>query len=85
MTPIRYKARPTYRVSEVVSRDGRKAREILVALEPAAILLRLKGCRTTLRLPLSVAFLKAAQLEADRVRAEKKTNRKTPVRRGRTS
>lgn len=76
MTRIRYHAPPRWRESEVVYRDGGRARTVTVALEPAALLLRLKGTRRALRLPLSAAYLQAAMIEARAVRAAKALKRK---------
>lgn len=74
MTRIRFKPRPTWWESGHV--DGASGRVVLVAVEPSSLLLRLKGTRQVLRLPFGVAFIRAAWLEAARIRMEKMNARK---------
>ena len=74
MTPIRYSNPPRWRQSEVLIRD-RGTRLLTVALEPSALLLRLKGTRQVLRYPLSLAYDRAAWLETDRLRRERQASR----------
>lgn len=76
MTRITYSAAPRWRETEVVTRDAGRTRPLIVALEPTALLVRLKGTRMTLRMPYSTAFSQAAAMEARRRAAEKKINRK---------
>lgn len=61
MTPIKAKDNPVYHESRAAI-DGRA---ICVAETPGALLLRLKGTRQVLSIPWSVAYVKAAQIEAD--------------------
>lgn len=74
MTRIRYKPHPTWWESGHIDRGT--GRIVLVAVEPSSLLLRLKGTRQVLRLPLGVAFVRAAWLEAARLRMEKLNARK---------
>jgi hypothetical protein len=75
MTKLRYTHQPRWRESEVMVRDP-DARLLIVAFEPSALLLRRKGTRQVLRIPLTIAYDVAARLEADRLRAERKARRK---------
>ncbi len=67
MRSIQFKARPVWKKSDATY----TGRAVCVALEPSAILVRLFGTRTTLRLPIQVAFFQAAALEARRIKSEK--------------
>lgn len=80
MTKLRYSTKPRWRESEVVYRDARR-RLICIALEPSSILLRLKGTRTIVRLPISTAFQQAAWLEGQKRIADRK-QRRAAVKRG---
>lgn len=62
MTRIRYKSKPVWH--ETGQLDGITHRPYLVAESPAALLIRLKGTRTVLELPWSMAYLRAATLRA---------------------
>lgn len=75
MTPLR---KPVYRVTTTTRiRERGKLREIVVGLEPGDVVtVRLKGTRTTYTLPVSAVFYRAATLEADRIRAERRAKRK---------
>ena len=75
MTRLIYHSAPRWRETEVVIRD-RRVRPLVVAAQPSALMLRLKGTRGTLSIPYSPAYQLAARLEADRIRAEKKAARK---------
>lgn len=72
MTPIRFKARPTWRESS----HCYTGRAVLVALEPCAVLVRLKGKRAIYRVPIDHVFRIGATLEARRIMAEKKAKKK---------
>ena len=73
MTKVKFREKPLWKESSYyyANRD----RVLLVALEPQALVLRLKGTRTTLRMPYSAAYATAAMLEAQRLRAEKKSKK----------
>lgn len=72
MTPIRFKARPNWRESS----HCYTGRAVLVALEPCAVLVRLKGKRAIYRVPIDHVFRIGATLEARRIMAEKKEARR---------
>jgi len=79
LTPLRFNPTPRWRKSQAASRERGKTRPIVVAMEPASLLLRLKGTRAVLRLPIGTAYQMAAQLEANRlkrVRAEARKAKK---------
>lgn len=76
MTPIRYHPAPRWRESNSITREAGRIRVLALALEPEAILLRPKGTRQTLRLPIGIAYQLAARLEADRRRRERAEARK---------
>jgi hypothetical protein len=67
MTKIKYKIKPTWHEAQA----DYMGRALLVAQTPHNILLRRKGTRQTLTLPLSVAFLKAAQMTEQTIRINK--------------
>lgn len=75
MTRLTYQPSPRWRETEVIVRD-RRIRPLVVALQPAAVVIRLKGNRSTVSLPWSLAYQFACRLEADRRRAEKKAAKK---------
>lgn len=60
MTKCKLKIRPVWHETATVV-DGRA---LCVAERPSCILLRLKGTRTTLMLPWSTVFLRAAAMRA---------------------
>jgi len=72
MTKIKYRPKPIWRMSDAYH----SGRAICIGLEPTAIVLRLFGTKTTLRMPIESAFWQAAVLEARRIRAEKEKARK---------
>lgn len=72
MFKIQFKPKPVWRETE----HTRQGREILLALEPCAVLLRLKGTRTTYRVPVETLYTLGATLEARRIMAEKKQAKK---------
>lgn len=72
MTPIKYHDRPRWRESQHLA----QGRAVCVALEPTAVLIRLKGLRTVLRLPLGLAYVQASRLEAQRIVTERAERRK---------
>lgn len=74
MTKIKYRDKPVWHETGETFENS----SVLVAEEPDALLLRLKGTRQTLRLPWRQAYIKAAFLAADLNVAR----RKTQVRRG---
>lgn len=73
MTPIRFKSKPVWHETGII--DRMSGRAFAVAETPAALLVRLKGTRTVLELPWSVAYLRAAQLKAALLNLQK-INRK---------
>ncbi len=77
MGQIKFTESPQWHETGVVGDHGR---QILVALQPKCLLLRLKGLRATLELPFGVAYVRAAFLESDAQRAKKGTSH--TVRRG---
>jgi uncharacterized protein YqjF (DUF2071 family) len=76
MVELTYQAKPRWRKTETLTRDGGHVGVIVVALQPTALLLRIKGTRRVLSLPYSSAYTRAAILAADQVRTEKKLRRK---------
>lgn len=76
MTKIRFNPAPRWRESESSSRERGKIRHIAIATEPTALLFRLKGTRGVCRLPIATAYQMACQLEANRVRQERREARK---------
>jgi hypothetical protein len=68
--------KPVHRVTETLQRERGRLRNIVASLTREGLVMRLKGCRHALLLPYSVAFVKAATIEADRLRAERKALRK---------
>lgn len=78
MTSIKYTP-PRWRQTEVLTRDGTAQGPIVVALEPSALLLRIKGRRQVLRLPFTLAYTKAAQIAAAAARLEKLNAKKARV------
>jgi hypothetical protein len=63
-TKIKYSNKPNWKETEVELFSKGFKRILLVALEPNALLLRLKRTRDVLRLPLAIAHDKAANLAA---------------------
>lgn len=72
MTKLKFTNAPRWRETDVVVRDGR-TRTLAVALQPTALLLRLKGTRTVYTLPLQTAYLRAVHLAADAARESRKS------------
>lgn len=72
MNQIKFRARPLWRESA----HTYTGRAVLVALEPCAVLVRLKGCRAVYRVPVENVFKTGALLEARRIMIEKKQARK---------
>ena len=72
MNRIKFRPKPIWRETEHV----KQGREILLALEPCAVLVRLKGTRTTYRVPVETLYTLGATLEARRIMAEKKQAKK---------
>lgn len=64
------------RETSATVRDRGRVRPIVATLNGAGILLRLKGCRLTFLLPYDVAYWRAARLQAEQARAEKRAARK---------
>jgi hypothetical protein len=73
LTRIRYRSKPVWHETGLIDASGRP---YCVAETPASLLVRLKGTRQVLALPWSLAYLKAAWLEAARIRLEKINARK---------
>lgn len=65
---------PIWRESEA----GYTNRAIAIALEPLSVVVRLKGTRKQLRVPIAWVYLKACEMEAASVRVK----RKPKIRRG---
>lgn len=77
MTLLRFTPRPRWRETQAsVAFTAGRRRAVLVALQPAAMLLRLKGTRQVLSLPFGNAFLRAAFLAADEKRNAKRETRR---------
>lgn len=74
MTEIKFKAKPVWHETGLV--DSGTGRPFCVAESPTALLMRLKGTRQVLALPWGVAYIKAAWLEAARLRLVKINERK---------
>lgn len=74
MTRVKYRMRPVWHETGLI--DSQTGRPFCVAETPANLLVRLKGTRQVLTLPWSIAYLKAAWMEAARVRLEKINARK---------
>lgn len=72
MIKIKFRARPAWRESE----HTYTGRAVLVALEPCAVLVRLKGKRAVYRVPFEQVFRAGAMLEARRIMAEKRAAKK---------
>lgn len=72
MQSIRYRVKPLWKESS----NHFTGRVVLVALEPGAVLVRLKGKRMTYRIPIDYIFEIGALLEARRYKAEKEAARK---------
>jgi hypothetical protein len=72
MTPIRFKARARYRESAEIA----CGRAVCLALEPSAVLVRLKGMRTAYRVPVRELYVLGAKLEARRIMFEKQSRKK---------
>ena len=71
MTSIRYRAKPLWRESSM----HEKGRPILIAETPCNLLIRLKGLRQVMALPYGLLYTWASQVEAERVRKQKKAER----------
>jgi len=80
MTRIKYKHKPVWHESGLLDRQS--GRMFCVAETPVNLLIRLKGTRTILELPWSLAYLRAAYLKAA-LNNLNKANRKLSVTRGR--
>lgn len=80
MTKIKYRSRPVWHETGLI--DRMSGRMYVVAESPASLLIRLKGTRTILDLPWSMAFLRAAQLKVALANLNK-VNKKRSVSRGR--
>lgn len=74
MTTIRYKMTPTWHQTGLT--DSASGRPYCVAETPANLLIRLKGTRQVLKLPWTLVYLKAAWVEAARLKLEKINARK---------
>lgn len=72
MRQILFKTRPIWRESAHMY----TGRVVLVALEPCAVLVRLKGKHAVYRVPFESVFRIGATLEARRIMAEKKAKKK---------
>lgn len=73
------KDKPTWHETGLT--DHSTGRKICVAETPVNLLVRLKGTRTALQLPWSLAYLKAADLTAMELMKQRK-QRRASVRRG---
>lgn len=82
MTRIKYKAKPVWHETGLL--DKSSGRFYCVAETPANLLLRMKGTRQVLSIPWSVVFIKAAWMEAARLKLAKKTA-KAEARKGKVS
>lgn len=78
MTSIRYKSKPVWHQTGLLDRSSGRA--ICVAESPAALLIRLKGTRTTVQLPWNLCYLHGAFALANANRVAKKSRKS--VRRG---
>jgi hypothetical protein len=78
MTSIRYRSKPVWHETGM----HESGRPLLVAESPCNLLIRRKGTRQVLSLPWTMAYLRAATLEAARIRLEK-INKRRSVKRGR--
>lgn len=72
MRAIQFKAKPVWRESA----HTYTGRAVLVALEPCAVLVRLKGLQAVYQVPVENVFKTGALLEARRIMIEKKQARK---------
>jgi hypothetical protein len=69
---------PVFRISDFYVRDGREVRRVVVGIERGDVLtFRLDGTKSVYSLPISIGFNRAAMLEAERIRAERKAARKS--------
>jgi hypothetical protein len=76
VTYLRFADRPRWRQTDVGVRERGRLRYILVALRPAALLIRLKGTRTVIELTYGTAYVRACLLQADQRRQAKRESRK---------
>lgn len=74
VTRVKYRSRPVWH--ETALFDHSSGRAYCVAETPVNLLVRLKGTRQVLKLPWSLAYLKAAWIEAASIRLEKINARK---------
>lgn len=72
MQAIKFRPRPLWKETS----NHYRGNVIVIALEPGAVLLRLKRKRTTYRVPVDLIFQTGAALEARRLRAEAVARRK---------
>lgn len=80
---IKYREKPLWKESGVKVVEKGVEKELLIALEPNSILIRVKNSRQTLRLPMATAYNQAAFMQADAERSSKRTRRS--VKRGKLS
>lgn len=78
MTKLKHRAKPLWRETMLL---GERGQPYVVALQPEGLLIRRKGSRKPLLLPYGIAFVKAAMIQANKDRAEKK-QRRSKVKRG---
>jgi hypothetical protein len=67
-----------FRQTTAVERDRGEMRPVLVAQEPSAVVLRLKGTRTEYRLTWSKLYQLAAQAQAEQDRSQRRFRRSIP-------
>lgn len=72
MTKLKFRAVPLWRESAHIF----QRRALCVALEPCAVLVRLKGTRTVYTVPIESVLMLGARLEVARRKAEKLAKRK---------
>lgn len=72
MNAIKYKVRPTWKESA----NHYQGRPIAIALEPGAVLVRLKRKRAVYRVPIDHVYRIGAMLEARRITMERKAKKK---------
>ena len=64
--------KPVTRISYTRVREQGRTREVVVTIHPTWLGLRLKGTRKVFQLDIGAAYQRAAMMEADKIRAEKK-------------
>ena len=81
MTIVKRRDNPVWHDTGLLDRGS--GRTYLVAETPMQLLMRMKGTRTVVKLPWNIAYMRAAWIEAERIKRERLQNRKArSVKRG---